>query len=296
MLSSFGASLCLLLAMVVARASFTGAIVITEPSSPTFWSNATGAVNTMVWSLLPATYPPPKTQYFDIYLRNAAPGMYSPGINISLATRIDSQMGTSINLTDISRFRAGGGYQLFLSDPTDASIVYCGSDVFAVVSPTLLSSPVSSDTSRSSALVPSLSTAESTAPPSPTSAVSSSPPASHSTTIVSASETQASSTRASSTSQQQLQNSSATSGAASIVSTTETITTTIVLTQSTTVTRSSAFHSSRRPPHSIMPAIAPGSPQDQGFNLTGAAAARTTFPRLSLALTLLSAVSALLFL
>lgn len=31
--------------------------------------------------------------------------------------------------------------------------------------------------------------------------------------------------------------------------------------------RSSAFHSARRPLHSLGPAIAPGSPQDQGFGL-----------------------------
>lgn len=30
---------------------------------------------------------------------------------------------------------------------------------------------------------------------------------------------------------------------------------------------SSPFHSARRPPHSLGPAVAPGSPQDQGFGL-----------------------------
>lgn len=69
-------------------------------------STAPDAVNTLVWSLTPGTWPPPKTvvgcsrpipfdslsahcsrtiQFFDVWVRNAAPGMYEPGLNVSAA-------------------------------------------------------------------------------------------------------------------------------------------------------------------------------------------------------------------
>ena len=112
----------------------------------------------------------------------------------------------------------GAADQLFLADPTDASVVYCSSDVFAVASPSAPEAAATTDDSSSSI------TAEASVS------------VSVSTTVESE---------------------------------------TITLNHVETVTseapvptaRSSPFHSAHRPPHSLGPAIAPGSPQDQGFGL-----------------------------
>ncbi|GAA5986764.1 hypothetical protein JCM10908_000886 [Rhodotorula pacifica] len=211
--------LCCAAAGFIAAANVAKALVVSEPSEATLWSA--------------------ETVYFDVYIRNAAPGMYEPGLNTSIATSVDSSMGNTLNLTNISQFRAGGGYQLFLSDPTDASLVYCGSDVFAISAPETAATSLPS-ASASSGLSPSVSE--------PTASVSVSAPVSTSTKVSTSTETETVTLTRSDT----------------ITSDVPTATT------GTTSSRSSAFHSAR-PPHSIGQAIAPGSPEDQGFNLVSRA-------------------------
>ncbi|GAA5869943.1 hypothetical protein JCM3774_000533 [Rhodotorula dairenensis] len=193
-------------AVLLAAAGAAKALVIVRPTEADIWSTDTTAANTL---------------FFDVYVRNAAPGMYEPGLNISLATQVDSSVGTSVNLTEIDQLRPGGGYQLFLSDPADASVVYCTSDVFAVVAPP--SSPnaaVSSDASPTANETPTSSGAD------PTSSDAATPTSYTSTEALAAS------------------------------------------TSATPSARSSPFHSAAHPrPHSLGPAVAPGSWEDQGFNL-----------------------------
>lgn len=191
--------------------------------------------------------------------------LFAPG-QISLATGVDSSLGTTLNVTTVDQLRPGGGCkirfrlffqatsaklpglaaadQLFLANPTDASVVYCASDVFAVASPSVPESAVTTDDSDGAEASVSVSV---------------------STTVEA-----------------------------------ETVTLNYyeTVTSEAPAATSSPFHSARRPLHSLGPAIAPGSAQDQGFGL----AVRSGAPLTSVAkqgtflFTALAAASALLLL
>jgi len=94
------------------------------PNADTVWVQQ-GGTNTIAWTLFPLTNPAPATQFFDVYLRNGVGTMYSPPLNESIATMVDSTAGTSIVFDGASTLKVGPGYQLFFSDPTDAGTVYC---------------------------------------------------------------------------------------------------------------------------------------------------------------------------
>ncbi|GJN89823.1 hypothetical protein Rhopal_002812-T1 [Rhodotorula paludigena] len=150
------------LAALAVVAGAVEAIVITSPSATTVWSTSVDPPAVIEWSLIPETYPPPATPvsfddtFFDVYIRNGVGGMYSPALNLLLASNIDATKGTSLTVTDIQKFIQGPGYQLFFSDPANPNTIYCDSDVFTIGSidaggsPPASSEPASSSSSTTS--------------------------------------------------------------------------------------------------------------------------------------------------
>ncbi|GAA5880061.1 hypothetical protein JCM1840_007143 [Sporobolomyces johnsonii] len=156
------------LALLVMGARLAHAIAITTPTVVDIWrqvqlltsrgrrpadheamnySQSATATNDITWSLLPLTTPAPATQYFDIYIRNGIGSMYTPSLNLSIATNVDATTKLSFAVTDAMKFIPGPGYQLFFSDPTNAATVYCDSDVFSIGSMTVRGTIASSATS-----------------------------------------------------------------------------------------------------------------------------------------------------
>ncbi|GAA6009056.1 uncharacterized protein JCM10292_002467 [Rhodotorula paludigena] len=144
------------LAALAVVAGAVEAIVITSPSATTVWSTSGDPPAVIEWSLIPETYPPPATPFFDVYIRNGVGGMYTPALNLLLASNIDATKGTSLTVTDIQKFIQGPGYQLFFSDPANPGTIYCDSDPFAIGSfdvggsPPASSEPSSSSSSTTS--------------------------------------------------------------------------------------------------------------------------------------------------
>ncbi|GAA6057148.1 hypothetical protein JCM3770_004847 [Rhodotorula araucariae] len=154
------------------------AIVITQPNAVTVWSQTGESTARIEWSLLPATFPPPATQFFDIYIRNGDGGLYNPSLNLLLASGVDSTASTFLNVADAEKFIPGPGYQLFFSDPANPATVYCDSDPFAIGSfgaggdpPSSTSAASAEETSCTSSTAPE---ASSSFPPEPSNTSSSS--------------------------------------------------------------------------------------------------------------------------
>ncbi|GAA5892372.1 hypothetical protein JCM5296_003581 [Sporobolomyces johnsonii] len=116
-------------------------------------SQSATATNDITWSLLPLTNPAPATQYFDIYIRNGIGSMYTPSLNLSIATNVDATTKLSFAVTDAMKFIPGPGYQLFFSDPTNAATVYCDSDVFSIGSMTVRGTDSAATSTRLSSTV-----------------------------------------------------------------------------------------------------------------------------------------------
>ncbi|GAA5971875.1 hypothetical protein JCM11641_001551 [Rhodosporidiobolus odoratus] len=169
--SSYTSRVAAILALAAASVS---AIAITSPSVATIWDSTGANPDYVLWQLYPPTNPPPATQYFDIYIRNAVGAMYDPPLNIPLAINVDSLGSTFFGVKDMQRFKPGPGYQLFFSDPTNPDIVYCDSDVFCIGTPIASATPVTPPSS-------SLDISTSSEPASPSSSAASSPLSSAST-------------------------------------------------------------------------------------------------------------------
>ncbi|GAA6060276.1 hypothetical protein JCM10212_003976 [Sporobolomyces blumeae] len=113
-------------------AAVAQAMVVISPDGESIWDR-TGKTRTFIkWSLDPPTDPPPRSNLFTIWLRNGAPDMYDPPLNLTLARHVDMVAKSQVEVQDVVDFLAGPGYQLFMADPDDASIVYCESPVFDI--------------------------------------------------------------------------------------------------------------------------------------------------------------------
>ncbi|GAA5841202.1 hypothetical protein JCM9279_000577 [Rhodotorula babjevae] len=248
-------------AAAVALAFLAGAaqaIVVSSPTATSVWSQSADGDARIEWSLLPATFPPPATQYFDIYMRNGVGAMYTPSLNLLLATKVDSLASTYLDVAATDKFVPGPGYQLFFSDPANPATVYCDSDVFAIGSyeingppPTSTSSSTDETSTQAEA---SASSTESSVAAAPSSTEETT--AELSSTDVSPSEPAPSNTDSSSTSSGMI--------------------TSVTPSSSPSPVPDSLSSSSSAPQGGITAAPAPGGPNEQGFNLvpSGASAAR----------------------
>ncbi|GAA5889800.1 hypothetical protein JCM8208_001134 [Rhodotorula glutinis] len=254
------------------------AIVVSSPTATSVWSQSADGDARIEWSLLPATSPPPATQYFDIYLRNGVGAMYMPSLNLLLATKVDSLASTHLDVAATDKFVPGPGYQLFFSDPANPATVYCDSDVFAIGSyeingppPTSTSSPIDETTTQAEASAPSTETSDAVAP------------TSTEETSVELSSTEASPSEPAPTSTDSISTSSGMI--------------TSVTSSSSPSPSPDSSSSSSAPAGGITAAPAPGGPNEQGFNLVPSGASGTR-ARLSAAvgLSLLAGAGAALLL
>ncbi|ORY91610.1 hypothetical protein BCR35DRAFT_298846 [Leucosporidium creatinivorum] len=129
------------------------ALVVTLPTSLSDWDTTGTTPIYIQWALYPLTFPAPASQFFDIYIRNGVGGMYEPFLNQSLALSVDASTSTyyEVPASEAVKFVVGTGYQLFFSDPNDASVVYCDSEVFSIgVNPPPATNSSSSASSASS--------------------------------------------------------------------------------------------------------------------------------------------------
>ncbi|BGP47127.1 hypothetical protein JCM10450v2_002979 [Rhodotorula kratochvilovae] len=137
-------------AVLAVLAGTVEAIVITQPSAVSVWIQTDESTARIEWSLLPETWPPPATQFFDIYIRNGVGEMYNPSLNLLLASGVDSTATTFLNVADTEKFIPGPGYQLFFSDPANPATIYCDSDPFAIGSFIVNGDPAPPSSSSSS--------------------------------------------------------------------------------------------------------------------------------------------------
>ncbi|BGP39022.1 hypothetical protein JCM10449v2_002960 [Rhodotorula kratochvilovae] len=156
-------------AVLAVLAGTVEAIVITQPSAVSVWIQTDESTARIEWSLLPETWPPPATQFFDIYIRNGVGEMYNPSLNVRaplyslprtwltsfraqllLASGVDSTATTFLNVADTEKFIPGPGYQLFFSDPANPATIYCDSDPFAIGSFIVNGDPAPPSSSSSS--------------------------------------------------------------------------------------------------------------------------------------------------
>ncbi|GAA5927704.1 hypothetical protein JCM3775_006059 [Rhodotorula graminis] len=233
-------------AALVVLAGVAQAIVVSSPTATSVWSQSADGDARIEWSLLPATSPPPATQYFDIYLRNGVGAMYTPSLNLLLATKVDSLASTYLDVAATDKFVPGPGYQLFFSDPANPATVYCDSDVFAIGSYEI-NGP--SPTSSSSSDVDSSTQAEASASSTETRAAAA--PTSTEETTVEPSSTETLSYEPAST--------DSTSTSSGMI--------TSVTSSSSPSPAPVSSSSSSAPAGGITAAPAPGGPNEQGFNL-----------------------------
>ncbi|GAA5906632.1 hypothetical protein JCM6882_008079 [Rhodosporidiobolus microsporus] len=139
-------------AVLALAAKAVDALAITSPSVTTIWDVTGTNPNYVLWQTYPLTYPPPATQFFDIWIRNAVGAMYTPPLNTTLATGVDSSTLTYFQVTDVAKFIPGPGYQLFFADPTNPDIVYCDSDVFSIGTPDVGAAPITPSSSATDGL------------------------------------------------------------------------------------------------------------------------------------------------
>ncbi|GAA5964320.1 hypothetical protein JCM3765_006458 [Sporobolomyces pararoseus] len=112
--------------------ALVNSLVIQTPDNTTIWDR-TGDTRTFIrWALDPPTDPPPRTNLMTIWLRNGAPDMYDPPLNLTLARHVDFVAKQQVEVQDVIDFLPGTGYQLFLADPENATLVYCESPVFDI--------------------------------------------------------------------------------------------------------------------------------------------------------------------
>ncbi|KAI5474221.1 hypothetical protein MNV49_003876 [Pseudohyphozyma bogoriensis] len=134
---------------VLAAIPAAKAIIVTLPVAGQVWNG--NGTNEISWSVYPQTYPVPTSPYFDIYLRNGLGTLYPTFLNLSLtADSIDATAGTSVAFTLQGQLKEGTGYQLFFSNPDDASDVYCESGIFSISLSGNSSSSTSTTTTTSS--------------------------------------------------------------------------------------------------------------------------------------------------
>ncbi|GAA5834278.1 hypothetical protein JCM5353_003192 [Sporobolomyces roseus] len=118
--------------VVILAIPFVKALVVITPDNETVWDRTGNTKTYIKWGLDPPTDPPPRTNLFTIWLRNGAPDMYDPPLNLTLARHVDFVGKSQVEVQDVIDFLAGPGYQLFLSDPDNSTIVYCESPVFDI--------------------------------------------------------------------------------------------------------------------------------------------------------------------
>ncbi|GAA5832100.1 hypothetical protein JCM3766R1_003720 [Sporobolomyces carnicolor] len=118
--------------LAIATTSIVSALVIQNPDNATVWDRSGNTRTFIRWALDPPTDPPPRTNLMTIWLRNGAPDMYDPPLNLTLARHVDFVAKTQVEVQDVIDFLPGTGYQLFLADPENATMVYCESPVFDI--------------------------------------------------------------------------------------------------------------------------------------------------------------------
>lgn len=176
----------------LALLQLASALVVVSPASSTVW-DANGQ-NVIQWArtsrdasagsahdrdpVLPLTNPLPASSLFDIFLRQGT-GLYSPSLNISLASAVDSATHTSLSFPLTGQLKAGSGYQLFFSAPGRADIVYADSPSFSIANNTPSSSAQALPVSAAS-----VATSKSQASPSPSGTSTAAPLAASSTGLV----------------------------------------------------------------------------------------------------------------
>ncbi|TNY19742.1 hypothetical protein DMC30DRAFT_289143 [Rhodotorula diobovata] len=243
------------LAVLALLASVAEALVVTLPTAVSIWTEGAARIE---WSLLPETFPPPATPFFDVYIRNGVGAMYTPSLNLLLATRVDSTASTYLDVAQIDKFRRGPGYQLFFSDPASPSTFYCESDVFAIGSSAVDGPPPTQSSSG----------AESSSTDSASASSASSRPDSSSSADSTLTDTSSNEPAATSTSSE---SSSTSSGMITSVVTSSSASPSPSLESSSSSTTTARTDG-------ITAAPAPGGPNEQGFNLvpSGASSVRAS--------------------
>jgi len=137
-----------LLVLALCFISSVRTLVITSPLDGDVW-NGDGTANVIQWDVLPATWPENPT-YFDILMVNGIGELYTPFLNLSIATGLNAFAASSLSFTLAGQLRSGSGYRLYFTDPSDSGNVYTESGVFSIVGSTGTASVLTSTDAASS--------------------------------------------------------------------------------------------------------------------------------------------------